>query len=195
LARPESSLPYSFDPIKSFTVSAEFIGLAFGKHEAICGALGLILFAVVTAHLTYLAVVRRPTNPACYVLASLACFVVIEAAVVGYARSGYEVGPRYATASVVFWAALLGMLWSVIEHLRTRLLVPVMAGGAIFAMNAPQFEATWREHAAFLSRVSAEARRGEFDPVSMQRLCPGACAVQPLHRLHQLGIGPFLPAR
>jgi hypothetical protein len=193
--RPVSSLPYSFDPIKSLTVSAEFVGLAFGKHEAIFGVVGLILFVAVAVHLTYLAVVRRPAHPACYVMLSLACFVVVEAAVVGYARVGYEVGPRYATASVVFWAALLGVLWRITEHVRTRLLVPVMAGGAIIAMNAPQFEVSWREHAAFLSRVTAEVRRGEYNPVSMERLCPRECAVEPLHRLQRLEIGPFLPER
>jgi len=193
--RPVSSLPYAFDPIKSFTVFAEFIGFAFGKHEAIFGALGLILFAAIAAHMTYLAVVRRPMHPASYVLLALACFVVVEAAAVGYARSGYEVGPRYATASVVFWAALLGVLWRITEHLKTRSLVPVLAGGAIFAMNAPHFEAPWRELAGFLSRVTAEVRRGEFNPVSMERLCPRECAVEPLHRLQQLEIGPFLPGR
>jgi len=190
--RPVSSLPYSFDPTQSLRVFAEFIGIAFGKHEAIFGALGLMLFAAITAHMTYLAVVRRPTHPACYVMLALACFVVVEAAVVGYARVGYEVGPRYATASVVFWAALLGVLWKVTKHLRTHLLVPVLAGGAIVAMNAPQFEVSWREHAAFLSRVTAEVRRGEYGAISMQRLCPGECAVNHLRRLEQLGIGPFL---
>src|SRR5262249_5796722 len=159
-------LPYSFDPTKSLSIVAEFIGLALGKHEVIFGALGLALFAVVAVHLSYLAIVRRPAHPACYIMAALACFVVIEAAIVGYARSGYGVGPRYATASVVFWAALLGLLWRLTEGRRTRALVPVMAGAAIFAMNAPQFEASWREHAAFLSRVTAEVRRGEFNPVS-----------------------------
>jgi hypothetical protein len=75
------------------------------------------------------------------------------------------------------------------------LLVPVMAGGAIVAMNAAQFEVSWREHAAFLSRVTAEVRRGDFNPVSMERLCPRECAVEPLHRLQRLEIGPFLPGR
>jgi hypothetical protein len=70
-----------------------------------------------------------------------------------------------------------------------------MASGAIVAMNAPQFEATWREHAAVLSRVTAEVRRGEFNPVSMQRLCPGECAVEPIRQLQRLEIGPFLPER
>jgi hypothetical protein len=193
--RPASSLPYYFDPITFFSIVAEFIGLAFGKHEVIFGVLGLTLFAVVAGHISYLAVVRRPAHPACYILASLACFVILEAAVVGYVRPGFGIGPRYATASVVFWAALLGMLWKLTEHLRTRSLVPIMAGGAIIAMNAPQFEASWREHVAFLSRVTAEVRRGEFDSVWMERLCPRRCAVRPLRELQRLGIGPFLPGR
>jgi hypothetical protein len=193
--RPAASLPYAFDPVKSLDIITEFIGLAFGKHEAIFGALGLALFAVLAAHIAYLAIVRRPAHPACYIMGSLACFVVVEAAIIGYVRSGYGVGPRYATASVVFWAALLGVLWRLTEHLRTRLLVPILAGGAIIAMNAPQFEVPWREHAAFLSRVTAEVRRGEFNPVSMQRLCPDQCAVQLLRRLQPLAIGPFLPGR
>ena len=193
--RPAASLPYSFEPIKSLGIVAEFIGLALGKHEAIFGTLGLVLFAAVAAHISYLAIMRRPVHPACYVMALLASFIVIEAFVVGYARSGYDVGARYATASVVFWAALFGALWRLTEHLRARALVPVMASGAIVAMNAPQFEATWREHAAFLSRVTAEVRRGEFNPVSMQRLCPGECAVEPIRQLQRLEIGPFLPER
>jgi hypothetical protein len=193
--RPLAPLPYSFDPARFLGVITEFIGLALGKHEAIFGALGLAVFSVVAVHISYLAVMRRPTHPACYIMASLAGFVVIEATIVGYARSGYDAAPRYATASVVFWAALLGVLWVLTEHLRTRLLVPFMAGGAIIAMNAPQFEASWREHAAFLSRVTAEVRRGEFNPVSMERLCPGACAVEPLRQLQRLAVGPFLPGR
>jgi hypothetical protein len=193
--RPASSLPYYFDPITSFSIVAEFIGLAFGKHEVIFGVLGLTLFAVVAGHISYLAVVRRPAHPACYILASLACFVILEAAVVGYVRPGFGIGPRYATASVVFWAALLGMLWKLTEHLRTRSLVPIMAGGAIIAMNAPQFEVSWREHAAFLSRMTAEVRRGEFNTVWMERLCPRQCAVRPLRELQRLAIGPFFPGR
>jgi hypothetical protein len=193
--RPAASLPYSFEPIKSLGIIAEFIGLALGKHEAIFGALGLALFAGTAAHLSYLAIVRRPAHPACYITALLAGFIVIEAVVVGYVRSGYDVGARYATASVVFWTALFGVLWRLTEHLRARSLVPVMAGGAIFAMNMPQFEASWREHAAFLSRVTAEVRRGEFNSLSMQRLCPGECAVEPIRRLQRLEIGPFLPER
>jgi hypothetical protein len=193
--RPSSSLPYYFDPITSLGIVAEFIGLAFGKHEVIFGVLGLTLFAAVAGHISYLAVVRRPAHPACYILGSLACFVVLEAAVVGYVRPGFGVGPRYATASVVFWAALLGLLWKLTEHLRTRSLVPIMAGGAIIAMNAPQFEASWREHVAFLSRVTAEVRRGELDSVWMERLCPRRCAVRPLRELQRLSLGPFLPGR
>jgi hypothetical protein len=192
---PVDAPHYHFDPTKSLRLVAEFIGLAFGKHEAIFGTLGLTLFAVVAAHISYLALVRRPAHSACYLMASLACFVVIEAVVVGYTRSAYDMAPRYATASVVFWAALLGLLWRLTEHLRTRWLVPLLAGGAIVAMNAPHFEAPWREHAAFLSRVTAEVRRGEFDPVSMERLCSAKCAVEPLHRLQRLEIGPFLPER
>jgi hypothetical protein len=192
--RPADALPYYFDPIRSLGVFAEFIGLAFGKHEAVFGALGLALFAVAAAHLSYLALVRRPAHPACYILASLAFFVVIEAAIVGYARPEYGVGPRYANASVVFWAAMLGVLWRLTEHLRARWLVPVIAGAVIVAMNAPHFEVPWREHAAFLSRVTAEVRRGEYDAVSMERLCPRGCAGA-LRRLEQLGIGPFLPGR
>src|SRR5262249_21320828 len=80
-------LPYAFDPISSATLVAEFIGLALGKHEAIFGALGMILFAVAAAHISYLAVARRPAHSACYIMASLACFVVIEAAAAGYVRS------------------------------------------------------------------------------------------------------------
>jgi hypothetical protein len=190
--RPADSLPYYFDAVRSLVVAAEFIGLALGKHEAVFGALGLALFALAAAHLSYLVLVRRPAHPACYIMASLALFVVVEAAVVGYARPGYVVGPRYATASIVFWAALLGTLWRLTAELRTRALVPVMAAGAIIAMNAPQFEASWRELSTFLSRVTAQARRGEYDHLSMERLCPHECAVNAFRRLEQLGIGPFV---
>ena len=193
--RPPDSLPYYFDPVRSLSIAAEFIGLTFGKHEAVFGALGLALFVVTAVHLLYLVRAGRPAHPACYILASLAFFVVIEAAVVGYARPEYGVGPRYANASVVFWAAMLGLLWRLTEQLRTRWLVPVVAGGLIIAMNAPHFEVPWREHAAFLSRVTTEVRRGEYNAVSMERLCPHACAVSALRRLEQLGIGPFLPER
>jgi hypothetical protein len=189
---PAASLPYAFDPIRSPTIVAEFIGLALGKHEAICGALGLILFAVAAAHISYLAVVRRPAHPACYIMAALACFVVIEAAAAGYARSGYGVDGRYGTASVVFWAALFGLLWRLAEHRRTRLLVPVVTAGAIFAMNAPHFEVSWRLVATARSDITAEVRRGEFSSVRL--LCQIDCEVPRLLReLQRLAIGPFLP--
>jgi len=190
---PPVSMPYAFDPIRSPTVVAEFIGLALGKHEAIFGALGLILFAVAAAHISYLAVVRTPAHSACYIMASLACFVVIEAAAAGYVRSRWGVQVHYATASVVFWAALLGLLWRLTEHLRARLLVPVVAAGAIFAMNAPHFEASWRLVAASRSGITAEVRRGEFSPASVQLLCESDCAGPLLRRLQRLAIGPFLP--
>lgn len=190
--RPAGTLPYYFDPVRWLDIVAKFTGLAFGKHEAFFGALGLIVFALAAAHLSYLALARRPAHPACYILASLALFVVIESAVVGYARPEYEVGARYAIPSTVFWAALLGLLWKLTERMKTRSLVPVLAVAAIIALNAPQFETYWREHVAFLSRVTAEVRRGEYDPVSMQRLCPQGCAAE-LRRLERLEIGPFLP--
>jgi hypothetical protein len=191
---PAAALPYAFDPIRSPTIAAEFIGLALGKHEAIFGALGLILFAMAAAHISYLAVVRRPAHPACYIMAALACFVVIEAAAVGYGRSGYGVQVHYATASVVFWAALLGLLWRLTEHLRIRLLVPVVTAGAIFAMNAPHFEASWRLVATSRSGVTAEVRRGEFSPASLQLLCGSGCEGPFLLRqLQRLAVGPFLP--
>ena len=190
---PAGLRAYAFDPMRSLTIVAEFIGLALGKHEAIFGALGLTLFAAVAVHISYLSAVRRPAHPACYIMASLACFVVIEATAAGYARSAYGVDPRYATASIVFWAALLGALWRLTEHLRIRLLVPVLTGGAIVAMNAPHFEASWRLVADFRSGLTAEVRRGEFNPASLQLICESDCAGQLLRRLQRLAIGPFLP--
>jgi hypothetical protein len=71
--------------------------------------------------------------------------------------------------------------------------VPVATAGAIFAMSAPHFEASWRLVATFRSGVTAEVRRGEFNPASLRLLCESDCAGPLLRQLQRLAIGPFLP--
>jgi len=191
---PQSSF-YFFDPGTFFRTTAEFIGVPFGKHELWFGSIGIVLLAILTLHVSYLAIVRRPVDPRCCVFVALANFVLIEALVVGYTRAGFGVGPRYATASVFFWAALLAALWKMTQSDRMRIFVPVMALAATIAFNAPPFEASWREQIAFLSRVTDEVRHNTFDPVSMRRLYEHEWTAQAVARLRALELGPFAPGR
>jgi len=78
---------------------------------------------------------------------------------------------------------------------RIRLVVPSMAVGMVIVMNAPAFEASWREEFAFLSRVTQDARRNTFNPLVMQRLYEHPWTAQVVARLRDLELGPFAPGR
>jgi predicted membrane protein len=188
-------LPYSFDFVSVLATAAEFVGLPVVKHQFFAGLLGIALLAILVAHISYRATVRAPMEPTCCVLAALAVFVLCEALLVGYVRASYGVGPRYATASVVFWAALLAALWKMTQQQRTRVLVPWVAAAAVVAANAPGFEVAWREHISFLTRVTDEVRGGTFNPLSMQRLYELDWTSQAVARLRALQLGPFAPGR
>jgi hypothetical protein len=193
--RPPHSVLYSFDFVSVLATAAEFVGLPVVKHQLFAGLLGIALLAILVAHISYRATVRAPIDPACCVLAALAVFVLCEALLVGYVRANYGVGPRYATVSVVFWAALLAALWKMTQQKRARLLLPWMAAAAVVAANAPAFEAAWREQIAFLTRVTDEVRVGTFDPLAMRRLYELDWTSQAVARLRALQLGPFAPGR
>jgi hypothetical protein len=190
--RPAGTPPYPFDAMNFLYLAAQFIGLPFGRYEEAFGALGLILAAAVTAHVSWRAFARQAC-PACCVLAALALFVVLEGLIVAMARPWYDLGPRYAAMPVIFWGAIFGVIWRLTEGYRTRPLVPVMAVGAVIMMNAPPFAASWREQSAFLARAAAQTRAGTFDPHVMRRLCPLDFTEQAVRRLQALRLGPFAP--
>jgi hypothetical protein len=118
-------------------------------------------------------------------------FSAVEAVVVGYTRGSWGIHPRYATASVFFWGALLAALWRMTQKSRTRLIVPSMTVGMVIVMNAPTFEASWREQINFLSRVTQDARSDTFNPAVMQRLYEHPWTAQVVARLRDLKLGPF----
>jgi hypothetical protein len=193
--RPVQSLQYSFDVITFLVTTAEFIGLPAAKYQLFAGLLGISLFAALVVHISYRAIVRAPIESTYCVLAALAGFALCEALLVGYVRAGFGVGARHATASVVFWAALLAALWKMTQQKRARLLVALLAVAAVVAANAPAFEAAWREQIAFLTRVTDEVRGDTFDPVSMHRLYKPDWTPQAVARLRVLQLGPFAPGR
>jgi hypothetical protein len=192
---PSQSSFYFFEAGTFFRTTAEFIGEPFGKHELVFGCAGIVLLAALAIHISYLVISRQPLDQACCVFAAAAVFVLIEALVIGYARGGYGTDPHYATASVFFWVTLLAALWQMTRDSRVGLLVPCMAVGAVIVMNAPAFEASWREQVGFLSRVTQEVRRDVFDPVSMRRLYEHEWTAQAVARLRKLELGPFAAGR
>ncbi|MBV9557978.1 MAG: hypothetical protein JO254_12980 [Pseudolabrys sp.] len=94
-----------------------------------------------------------------------------------------------------FWAALLAALWRMTQKSKLRLVVLSMTVGMLIVMNAPAFEASWREQNDFLSRVTQDARRDTFDPMVMQRLYEHPWTAQVVARLRDLELGPFAPGR
>jgi hypothetical protein len=125
----------------------------------------------------------------------MAVFPAVEAVVVGYTRASWGIHPRYATASVFFWAALLAALWKMTQKSRVRLVILPMTVGMVIVMNAPTFEASWREQNNFLSIVTQDARRDTFNPLAMQRLYEHPWTAQVVARLRDLELGPFAAGR
>jgi hypothetical protein len=192
---PVQSSFYLLDAGVIFRTAVEFIGAAAGKHEFFVGLGGIVLLAVLVAHISWLVIARKPVDEACCFFAAMAVFPAVEALVVGYTRGSWGIGPRYATASVFFWVALLAALWRMTPKSRMKLVVPAMALGMVIVMNAPGFEASWREQISFLSRVVKDARSDTFDPVAMERLYEHPWTAQVVARLRDLELGPFAPGR
>jgi len=192
---PVQSSFYLLDADAIFRTAVEFVGAAAGRHEFFVGLGGIVLLAVLAAHISWLVLARKPVDEACCVFAAMAVFPALEALVVGYTRGSFGIGPRYATASVFFWAALLAALWRMTQKSRMRLVVPAMTVAMVIAMNAPAFEASWREQSGFLSRVTQDARHDTFDPMVMQRLYEHPWTVDVVARLRALELGPFAPGR
>jgi len=192
---PVQSSSYVFDPGTIFRTAVEFVGTAAGKHEFFVGLGGIVLLAVLVVHTSWLVIARKPVDEACCVFVAMAVFSAVEALVVGYTRGSWGIGPRYATPSVLFWAALLAAQWRMTQQSKLRLVVLAMTVGMLIVMNAPAFEASWREQNEFLSRVTQDARRDTFDPMMIQRLYEHPWTAQVLARLRALELGPFAPGR
>jgi hypothetical protein len=192
---PVQSSFYLFDADIIFRTAVDFVGTAAGRHEFFVGLGGIVLLAALVLHISWFVIARKPVDEVCCVFVAIAVFSAAEALVVGYTRGSWGIGPRYATASVFFWAALLAALWRMTQKSRIRLVVPAMAVGMVIVMNAPAFEASWREQVSFLSRVTKDARSDTFDPVAMERLYEHPWTAQVVARLRDLELGPFAPGR
>ena len=192
---PVQSSFYLLDAGTIFRTAIEFVGTAAGKHEFFVGLGGIVLLAVLAVHISWLVIARKPVDEACCVFVAIPVFSAVEAVVVGYTRASWGTQPRYATASVLFWAALLAALWRMTRKSRMRLVVPAMTVGMVIVMNRPAFEASWREQVSFLSRVTQDARHNTFDPVAMERLYEHPWTPQVVARLRDLELGPFAPGR
>jgi hypothetical protein len=192
---PIQSSLYLLDAGTIFRTAVEFVGTAAGKHEFFVGLGGIVLLAALVLHISWRVIARKPVDEACCVFAAMAVFPAVEALVVGYTRGSWGIHPRYATASVFFWAALLAGLWRMTQKSRMNLVVVAMTAGMVIVMNAPAFEASWREQNAFLSRVTQDARRDTFDPLVMQRLYEHPWTAEVVARLRALELGPFAPGR
>jgi hypothetical protein len=192
---PVQSSFYLFDVGTIFRTTVEFVGTAAGKHEFFVGLGGMVLLAALVSHISWLVIAHKPVDEACCVFAAMAVFPAVEAVVVGYTRASWGIHPRYATASVFFWAALLAALWRMTQKSRVRLVILPMTVGMVIVMNGPAFEASWREQNNFLSIVTQDARRNTFNPLAMQRLYEHPWTPQVVARLRDLELGPFAPGR
>jgi hypothetical protein len=190
---PTLSPVYGFSPLRSATLVAEFIGLPAGTAAVALGALGLVVFAALVGVLTFRAARRRANDTAVVVLAALAMFVVIEAAVISYARFGYGVGAsRYATASLVFWAATLAAAWRMIGHLCT---VPLIAAACVLTVyaNMPDNEAAWRGYVSVMDKVRRDMAAGDLTAEALAPvfLAPPSYLPDAIHRLREANTGPL----
>jgi hypothetical protein len=190
-------LRYGFAGLRSAELIVLFPSqpVVFGTFAVVVGTAGLALATLLASHLTHLSLRKRPPAAIC-VLAALAGFVVLEAAIVAYTRPDYGVNGRYATAAVVFWSALLGALWAIARRhaSRTGEALTVAAAVAItMAANDPRFETYWRTHVAFLDRVTHEVQAGEFREASIKQLFPGDWMSQAMRKLQAAQLGPFAP--
>jgi hypothetical protein len=190
---PTLSPIYGFSPLRSATLVAEFIGLPAGTAAVGVGALGLVVFAALVGVLTFTAARRRANDAAVVVLAALAMLVVIEAAIISYTRFGYGVGAsRYATASLVFWAAMLAAAWRMFGQ---RFPVPLIAMACVLTVSAnmPNNEAAWRGYVSVMDKVRRDIAAGDLTPEALAPvfLAPPSYLPDAIRRLREANIGPF----
>jgi hypothetical protein len=176
-----------------------FLGVSAGGRFT--GAVALAVYIVAVAFVSWAAIVKgKKLDAAACVLLTLATFIVVEAVVASFNRIPFGVGPRYASASIVFLAALLAFLWRITNVLQIRKIVirvSLLSLAAMFlvAGNLPHYEILWRAQVAFLDRATTAFKKDEYpeDIVRMWALSPYPGLIDDVKRLAKLRLGPFAP--
>ena len=183
---------------RAWEMIANFIGMDFGGWyylEISAGELSIIAFVLTAAAITWLSLVRKKgidANSAA--LLSIAVFVFIEAVTVAFAREGYDLGPRYATMSVVFQCGLLGFYWRQSASLSSATIVR----GAIIAVativlieaNTLRWESAWRDHIANIDKATDEFSKGIYSKATADYIFLGLSEVW-VSRYRALHLAPF----
>jgi hypothetical protein len=175
----------------------EFLGWPFARSEYIVffGCAGFALFAGLVALLTINAFRQKENDRQIAVILSLASYIVLEAVIVAFTRTA--ISPRYGTAALIFWAAILGCLWRLARTLPflplTRAIVALAAVAVIIYSDETAWSNTMRDHAAFLDKVVAAVKKDQYPPDMMQQLMPLPWITDAVKRLKQLRVGPFSP--
>ena len=76
---PVQSTLYLLEAGTIFRTAVEYVGTAAGWHEFFVGLGGVVLLAVLTVHISWLVIARKPVDGACCVFAAVAVFSSIEA--------------------------------------------------------------------------------------------------------------------
>ena len=188
--RPSTDPIYGFAPLRSLTLTLEFIGLPFGG-AASAGAAGVLIFA----SLLGIAIRRSLTGAVdgrTAALLGLAAFALIEGAVVAYTRFEYGLGARYGTAAIVFWMATLAAAWRIAGH-RFSAAMAVIACGLTLVANQSRYEADWREYFASMEQARRDLVGGDLSGQSLSRffVAPQSFLPDAIGRLGRLHAGPF----
>jgi hypothetical protein len=175
---------------------AQFLGASFGgwpPPELGAGYCGMIALMIALGAATWHTITdTRPLERNSAILLSIALFVMAEAVVTAIGRASMGVGPRYATAAVVFECALLGFYFrqSSGPGPLARVGVTVIAVIAVIGANGWRNETAWISKITVVDRATEEFRSGKFDPATAWIIWPG---LRPewLERYVALQLGPY----
>ena len=192
-------------PPASINLVADFLGWLFtgigsfaGLSRTTLGKWGVTATLAAVAVASWIALVRRrPVDRSLAVLLALACFVILEALAAAYARSQYGMGPRYATPSVVFWAAILAAGWRATYFLdatrvgaRAALLVAIFF--VIVSANAPLYESEWSKFVTIWDKAMFSFASEYFPSDQLKKIGnSGVPTEDDIRRLATLRLGPF----
>jgi hypothetical protein len=172
--------------------AALFLGTSFGgwpPPELAAGYCGLIALVIALGAVT---ADRQGIDSNSAILLSMAAFVMTESVVAAIGRGNMPIGPRYATAAIVFEGALLGFYFRQSAGLIARFGVVVIALVALVGANASRYEAAWIAKIAAIDQATAQFKSGNFEPAAVAFLWP-ELRKEWLDRYEKLQLGPFAP--
>jgi hypothetical protein len=190
---PPTYAIYGFAPVASAQLMLTFIGLPAGAFSRVAGVIGTAWLLLLLGFISYRAAAGERVDRGAATLAAIAVFAAIEAVVVAYTRFAFGVGPRYATAALFFWAAMLGASWRLIAPRFEIVLVGALCL-LIVTANSPANEAAWRGWVAAMEAARADLAAGALTPQALAQIYPPAQKAflpDAIRRLQALRLGPF----